>query len=805
MKPRSLKNRTGQKVGDRYIIHKSLDAGGMGTVYVARDEKLQTDVVVKFPRPDLISEPGLRERFQNEISSLISLASDHPNIVQIHDLGEHEEMPYAVMQYLTGGSLREWQQSFKPAKGGNWRRALRWLVDIADALDSVHEAGWIHRDVKPANILFDKRGRAYLADFGISKFTRAKNELEYDYNNVTNPGYGPPGTLSYMAYEMLDGSNQFDEKVDQYALAVSLYEVLSGALPYSGRLHDILDQQKVGKARPLPQVCPFINEPAWQVVKRALSKEASNRYPTCHEFADAFIDALAKDTAVHVVGEPGPDAGTGTTRPEQNAVGPAAPRVDYSTKPATDEFKPKKPGQPGKRERRGEDEADQRREVSPGKERSEKTHAESDQQRPERDKPAEKVPSKAPDRIRYSNVVCPWCWHSFSPADLLWISVHRDLTGDSMIRDEPKRFLPDKFTADCRAIDPLGQVCSQTACPKCHLVIPRTIVDFEPLCVSTIGMPSSGKTCLLAATSWRLRETLKEDFKFLFSDADPALNQNLIHNEQSLFDHRGDVYRPAKTELTGEASGYRTVELGGQDIDFLCPHVFETRPTAQHPNFESADQISFSLCLYDNAGEHFLSGSDSPHNPVTRHLSNSEGILFVFDPSQDSHFRHVCRDCAIDPQFGQDYYPTSRQELVLREAKLRLQRYGKLKPGKKYDKPLIIALNKYDAWAPCFGFQRLPNPWHPGSGDGPAVLDLRAINKQSTKMRRLLAEICPNLVSEAEDLSSHVVYMPTSAFGRRIEGADGVRTGNLRPMWAEVPLLYILSHARRGVIPKHSR
>ena len=154
---------------DRYLITAKLGEGGMGSVYRARDRNLDADVVVKVPRPAMLEDPEFANRFAREIRSLVKLS--HPRIVKVTDVGARDGLPFAVMQYLPGGSLEE-------------RRPLRadgrpspcdpadvpgWLTGIAQALDYVHSQGYVHRDVKPGNILFDAQGHSFLSDFGVAK------------------------------------------------------------------------------------------------------------------------------------------------------------------------------------------------------------------------------------------------------------------------------------------------------------------------------------------------------------------------------------------------------------------------------------------------------------------------------------------------------------------------------------------------------------------------------------------------------------------------------------------------------------
>ena len=307
---------------------------------------------------------------------------------------------------------------------------------------------------------------------------------------------------------------------------------------------------------------------------------------------------------------------------------------------------------------------------------------------------------------------------------------------------------------------------------------------------------------------WQLRSALPQHFHYAFADASAELNQPIIESEQDLFlNNSDDLVTLGKTQLQGD--GYARVSFAGREVTYLRPYVFSLRPTPRHPNHHAATSISYALGIYDNAGEHFLPGADKNDLPVTRHLVASEAIMFVFDPSQHPRFRQKCEGPNADPQFQRGYYKqTVRQETVLIEAMNRIRRFGNLSLHDKLDKPLIVLINKYDAWAAKFELKRLAVPWVQRSLPSfPASLDVRKITAVSAQMRGLLQELCPEVVAAAEDLSSNVTYLPVSAFGRRVEmnsqtGVHGVRPNQLNPMWVEVPLLHVLSTIRRGVIPK---
>lgn len=280
----------GQTLSERYLVTAKLGEGGMGSVYKAQDLKLDADVVIKVPHPVMIKDPDFASRFRHEIRSLVKLS--HAHIVKVMDVGVHDGLPFAVMQYLSGGSLEDWNVPAEPVT------LLDWLGDIADALDFMHGRGLIHRDIKPANIFIDESGRACLGDFGIAKVVAAGEES--DQKGLTGTGMAI-GTAEYMAPEMLMPDlygGEYDARVDQYALAVTVYEMLAGRSPFEGdTMATVAVKLTQTEAPPLHVYQASIPEALSQVVARALAKAPQDRYASCREFADAVSAAVQGRTS----------------------------------------------------------------------------------------------------------------------------------------------------------------------------------------------------------------------------------------------------------------------------------------------------------------------------------------------------------------------------------------------------------------------------------------------------------------------------------------------------------------------------
>jgi len=271
-----LLDRLKTALADRYSVERELGHGGMAVVYLARDVKHDRQVAIKVLRPELAASLGA-ERFLREIQ--ISAQLSHPNILTLIDSGEAAGLLYYVMPFVEGESLRERLQREKQLP---IEEALQLTKEIAEGLGHAHALGIIHRDIKPENVMLES-GHAVVTDFGIARAVTAAGG-----EKLTETGIAV-GTPTYMSPEQAMGIGEADARSDVYALAVVLYEMLSGDPPFTGTTPQALLARKATEPPPrLRTVRRTISDPLEAVVIRALETTPADRYSTVGQFVEAL-------------------------------------------------------------------------------------------------------------------------------------------------------------------------------------------------------------------------------------------------------------------------------------------------------------------------------------------------------------------------------------------------------------------------------------------------------------------------------------------------------------------------------------
>ncbi|GIX34259.1 MAG: hypothetical protein KatS3mg126_0038 [Lysobacteraceae bacterium] len=257
-----------------YRILRPLGEGGMASVFLAVQESLDREVALKVMAPALAANAEFTERFLKE--GRITAKLSHPNLVTVYDIGSHGSIYYLAAEYIPGGSLRE-----KIDAGLTVAETLDIVCDVARGLHYAHEKGFVHRDVKPGNILFKLDGTAVLADFGIAKAMDAKSSATMAGASIGTPDYMSP---EQARAESVDGRS------DLYSLGAMLYEMLTGEPPYQAS--DPFTVALMHVTQPVPTLPP---EHAWlqPLIDGLMAKQPEQRFPTGEAFIQAVEQLLA--------------------------------------------------------------------------------------------------------------------------------------------------------------------------------------------------------------------------------------------------------------------------------------------------------------------------------------------------------------------------------------------------------------------------------------------------------------------------------------------------------------------------------
>ena len=296
---------------DRYEIKTLIAAGGMGSLYLARDTNPNTNrlVAVKLLLANLDSG-DLRERFAREARALAAL--NHPNIVDIYDSGEFQGSPFIVMEYVRGETLAE---KIKRRAPMSLAQQLKLMVELCSGLAHAHDAGIVHRDIKPANLMVDQYGRLKILDFGIARVSEGLTRFGGVQVTQLNMRIGTPG---YMSPEQIEGGD-IDRRSDIFAVGAVCYELVSFHEAFTGT-NTRQVENKVLQSQPerLTSLIPDLDPEVEQIINRALAKDPKDRFQDATSLEEAFErmrwrvgpgqtpepTARATDTETHAESEP---------------------------------------------------------------------------------------------------------------------------------------------------------------------------------------------------------------------------------------------------------------------------------------------------------------------------------------------------------------------------------------------------------------------------------------------------------------------------------------------------------------------
>ena len=433
---------------------------------------------------------------------------------------------------------------------------------------------------------------------------------------------------------------------------------------------------------------------------------------------------------------------------------------------------------------------------------------------------------------------CPNCWHEFPPDQLHFYSTSPEFAFDHVLgAGQQRAFLPSRFTPKGDAIDPGGGICTETACPRCHLRVPRLLAQFPTIAVSIFGSPGSGKSFLIAAMTHTVMQQIVH-YGVTAEDADPLLNAIVRDYEKTLFQQASpDVtVQLRKTEDVGD--WYNKIQQRGRTKTLPKPFLYRIE---RFWGNDTGKHDGRCLCLYDNAGESFEPGAENEDNPVTRHMAKADTLLFVYDPTQETAFRRACAEKSPDPQWrGQ---ARGDQTALFTEATKRIRDFRSMRPTDEIDTPLIVLLPKFDAWKFLLTDKDLPNPYKEvtlkAGGSSIRFLDTDVLLDVSRKCRLLIKKYQPALLAKIEATfnSKRIIFLPVSATGCSpiknvpsepekdvipsldsldLEGMDLLseepasnpdgyghfRAGDINPIWAEMPLLTVLKFVAPKFLPR---
>ncbi|PAY16346.1 hypothetical protein CKO51_27220 [Rhodopirellula sp. SM50] len=411
------------------------------------------------------------------------------------------------------------------------------------------------------------------------------------------------------------------------------------------------------------------------------------------------------------------------------------------------------------------------------------------------------------NKLVEKKVTCPHCWHDFFGDLALYISQHDELFGDPVLGDVHARISPHEVTKtrDGKVLDSKGWEMHERACPNCHLQIPLDLLTLRPNFISIVGAPRSGKTYFLTVMLHELRRTLAKQFRYTLDLCDSHDKKILVANEQTLFSPL-DPTIPVMLEKTQEQGGdlYNNVTLDGVRVQLPKPFLLTIRGVDGAKLPVRAKQAS--IVLYDNAGESFFDGRDNGRNRSTRHLGESNAVLFAYDPLLEPETRLRLAMVSQDPQVSAKA-SSARQVDFLTETIQRMRKHSGTPVNERLKASLAVCVQKYDVWHTLLDHCRDEHGNRVIDSTsveffrrhGVAALDIGEINVVSHIVRGFLNDISPEFVSRAEANFERVRYFPVSALGCS-PTLDGeflkIAPMDLQPFRVDHPALWLMREWR---------
>ncbi|WP_433700475.1 Stk1 family PASTA domain-containing Ser/Thr kinase [Nocardiopsis sp. CA-288880] len=314
----------GATLDRRYFVESRIAGGGMATVYVAHDLRLDRRLALKVMHPSLAQDPTFVQRFINEAHSVAKLS--HPNVVQVFDQGEDQGHVFLAMEYVPGRTLRD----LLKARGRlSPHEALNVMASVLAALGAAHQAGMVHRDVKPENVLLTEDGRVKVADFGLARAVEQSNQ------GLTRTGT-LMGTAAYLAPEQIE-KGVADARSDVYAAGIMFYELLTGGQPHTGETPIAIAYQHVNEDVPRPShFLPGLPPEVDALVTKATERDPRYRPGNAGQYLAKVLEVLHRLPAQAPGGEAplapvAPTAATASVTAPQLIAGGAGPGTENAT------------------------------------------------------------------------------------------------------------------------------------------------------------------------------------------------------------------------------------------------------------------------------------------------------------------------------------------------------------------------------------------------------------------------------------------------------------------------------------------
>lgn len=397
------------------------------------------------------------------------------------------------------------------------------------------------------------------------------------------------------------------------------------------------------------------------------------------------------------------------------------------------------------------------------------------------------------------SITCAHCWTQFPPFQMRFIAEHASLRGDPIVgEDAGMRFLPSRFDVHGRVIDPHGAIAPRMACPRCHLELPAAMLELPSVTLSVVGAPASGKSVMLAAASFSLRSGLVVD-GLEFIDADPTLNDLTYELESALFRSTtpDSPAMIAKTDLSGRL--YRSFRVGEETWTAPKPQLFAVGRRGHRA----------LLCLYDNAGEHFLPWRGSSQAHATGHLAVSDAMVFVIDPTQDRRvIERLGGHEAVQARGGAGSVDQC-QDFVLTDVAQRVRALRGLSGHERLPFRLVVALSKADIWGGLTDPSILADVDGAEAGRSIAVPSIERLQRAHAACSDFLSRFMPEVLLAARKFDPDMRIVPFSALGSAPMAATrearlAIRPRDVKPIWPAAPLVVALAEAEQDLLPEYA-